>query len=58
MAPTGKIITLAGNPQDENSFEQPKKLSPQESVFNRFSKQFTYDFAPMSYTIMRVRVTK
>ena len=58
VAPTGKIITLAGNPQDENSFEQPQKLSPQESVFNRFSKQFTYDFAPMSYTIMRVRVTK
>ena len=58
VAPTGKIITLAGNPQDENSFEQPKKLSPQGSVFNRFSKQFTYDFAPMSYTIMRVRVTK
>jgi alpha-L-arabinofuranosidase len=58
IAPQGKVITLAGNPQDENSFAQPTKLAPRETTFSQFGRQFSYDFAPMSYTILRVKVTQ
>ena len=53
---TGRVITLSGNANDENSFEQPTKLAPQTALFGKFGKQFDYEFAPMSFTIMRVKV--
>ena len=56
VMPTGRVITLSGNATDENTFEQPTKLSPQTSLFGKFGKQFSYEFAPMSFTIMRVKV--
>ena len=58
VMPTGKVITLCGNAQDENTFEQPTKLAPQTTLFGKFGKQFDYEFAPMSFTIMRVKVEK
>lgn len=51
----GKVITLSGNPLDENTFEQPTKLIPVETAYNGFADKFTYEFAPMSYTIMRIK---
>lgn len=56
VMPTGRVITLSGNAQDENTFEQPTKLAPQTTIFGKFGKQFSYEFAPMSFTIMRVKV--
>ena len=56
VMPTGRVITLSGNANDENSFEQPTKLAPQTALFGKFGKQFDYEFAPMSFTIMRVKV--
>ena len=58
VMPTGRIITLSGNANEENSFEQPTKLAPQTALFGKFGKQFDYEFAPMSFTIMRVKVEK
>ena len=58
VIPTGKTITLSGNAQDENSFEQPTKLSPQTSLYGKFGKRFSYEFAPMSFTILRIKVSK
>ena len=58
VMPTGRVITLCGNAQDENTFEQPTKLAPIETRFGKFGKQFEYEFAPMSFTIMRVKVSK
>ena len=58
VAQQGKVITLSGDPQDENTFEQPTKLSPKTTDYHQFGKTFSYNFAPMSYTIMRVKVTK
>ena len=55
VAPIGKVITLSGDANDENSFEQPTKLSPVTTLFGNFDKQFTYEFAPMSFTIMRIK---
>ena len=58
VMPTGKVITLCGEAHDENSFDQPTKLSPKTSVWGKFGKQFSYEFAPMSFTVLRVKVTK
>ena len=53
---TGKVITLsATSGEEENSFEEPQKIYPSESTFNKFGETFTYKFAPFSYTIMRIK---
>ena len=55
VAPEGKVITISGNAQEENNFEEPYKLVPVTTTFNGFAKQFSYEFAPMSYTILRIK---
>ena len=56
---TGKIITLkADSGKDENSFENPQKIYPKEEVFNGAGKEFSYSFAPYSFTILRVKADK
>ena len=53
---TGKVISLSAvSDMDENSFEEPKKIYPQESEFKGFGKSFDYAFPPFSYTILRVK---
>lgn len=57
VAKQGKVISLtAQHAEDENSFEEPKKIYPKESVSNGFGEQFDYDFPPLSYTVLRVKV--
>ncbi len=58
VMPTGKVVTLSGNAEDENTFDQPTKLAPQTTLYGKFGKQFSYEFAPMSFTVMRVKVEK
>lgn len=58
VLPTGKVITLNGDANDENTFEQPTKLAPRTTLFGKFGKQFNYEFSPMSFTVMRVKVSK
>ena len=55
VTPQGKVITLSGDANAENSFEQPKLIAPVESTYAKFGKQFTYEFKPMSYTILRIK---
>lgn len=53
---TGKVISLsAASDMDENSFEEPMKISPKESEYKGFGKSFDYTFPPFSYTILRVK---
>lgn len=58
VLPTGKVITLSGDANDENTFEQPTKLAPCTTLFGKLGKQFDYEFPPMSFTVMRVKVSK
>ena len=58
VMPTGKVITLNGEADDENSFAQPTRLSPRTALFGKFGKHFEYEFLPMSFTIMRVKVSR
>ncbi|WP_352421617.1 alpha-L-arabinofuranosidase C-terminal domain-containing protein [Proteiniphilum sp.] len=55
---TGKIISLTAiSGEEENSFDEPKKIYPQESFYNKFGREFGYSFPPFSYTILRVKAT-
>ena len=59
IGPSGKIISLsAKSGSDENSFEEPLKISPIESKYNNFGKSFNYEFPPFSYTIFRIKTSK
>ena len=52
----GKVISLtAESGEAENSFEEPKKIYPQEFLYDKFAKEFEYDFPPFSYTILRIK---
>lgn len=56
IASEGKIITLsADSPTSENSLTSPTLISPIETTFNGFKKEFEYSFKPYSVTIMRVK---
>lgn len=56
---TGKIISLiAKSGEEENSFENPKNIYPQESEYNQFGENFEYSFPPYSYTILRVKASR
>ena len=53
----GKVITLSADSlYDENDFENPDKIHPVESVYDKFSKSFNMTFEPNSFTILRVKV--
>ncbi|KAA6300057.1 MAG: Extracellular exo-alpha-L-arabinofuranosidase [Candidatus Ordinivivax streblomastigis] len=55
----GKVISLAAKSgAEENSFENPKNIYPQESKCKQLGKEFEYRFLPFSYTILRVKVSK
>ena len=58
VLPAGKVITLNGDANDENTFLQPTKLAPKTTLFGKFGRQFDYEFSPMSFTILRVKVNK
>jgi alpha-L-arabinofuranosidase len=50
-----KLIVLAGEPNDENSFAGPQSISPKESVLNISSPAFHHDFPANSVTILRLK---
>lgn len=55
----GKVITLTSDSnQDDNSFENPKKVAPVESTYRGFDTSFKMKFKPNSFTILRIKATK
>lgn len=56
---TGKVITLAATSgEEENTMDDPLKIAPAESEFNKFGETFSYIFKPFSYTILRIKAKK
>lgn len=54
----GRIITLsAASGKDENSFEIPLLISPQEISYDKFAREFTYNFKPYSLTVLRIKTS-
>ena len=57
--PQAKVITLTSSSlTDENSIKEPKKIYPAENKIAISSPNFTFDFTPYSFTILRVSVEK
>ncbi|TWT35933.1 Extracellular exo-alpha-L-arabinofuranosidase precursor [Posidoniimonas corsicana] len=51
-----KLVQLTGNPEDENSIEAPKRVSPAESSVNLAAGDFVHEFPPHSFSILRIPV--
>lgn len=49
-----EILLTSTNPTDENSFENPMKISPKTQKVSGIKSQFEYEFAPYSLTILRI----
>ena len=59
VAAKAVAFTLAGgSQQDENSFAEPRKVSPQESKIKISSPQFSYTFPANSLTVLRLKISK
>jgi alpha-L-arabinofuranosidase len=57
IASEGKIISISSaSGKDENTFSSPMKISPVKEKFTQFSNNFTYNFKPWSFTILRIKV--
>jgi alpha-L-arabinofuranosidase len=53
---TGQIITLsAASETDENTFDQPTKISPKQEAFTSFAPSFDLEFKPYSLTVLRIK---
>ena len=55
ISANAKIIVLAGNLRDENSFAEPQKISPKESALTISRPKFTHEFPANSFTIIRLK---
>jgi alpha-L-arabinofuranosidase len=54
---TGKAIVLSsGNPDDENSIDEPDRVVPKSSEFRIPAAEFSYDFPGNSVAVLRVPV--
>ena len=50
-----KITVLTGEMRDENSFAEPQKVSPKETVLKISSTQFQHEFPANSLTVLRLK---
>jgi alpha-L-arabinofuranosidase len=58
IASDARLIVLAGAPDDENSFAEPKKITPHESKLNVATPQFNHSFPANSLTVLRLKAEK
>jgi len=55
IAGKARVITLSGSPDDMNSFEEPGKIAPVEQDETIGGARFQREFAPNSFTVIRIR---
>lgn len=56
VEPKGSVITLSAKSElEENSMQEPTKIAPVESTYSKFSSVFNYNFAPWSFTVLRIK---
>lgn len=57
VAPRGESITLCGEkPTDENTLEEPNKVTPVSASFGNAGEDTRYSFRPYSVTVLRLDV--
>ena len=57
-APDADVWTLTGALDAANSPEEPERIHAVQTTFPQAAPQFAYDFAPNSYTILRLKRVK
>ncbi len=58
-ASSAQVITLRGEgPADENTFDEPMRVSPVRSAFEGAGREFVYPVQPWSVTILRIPVQR
>ena len=50
----GQAVVLQGNPEDENSIQQPDKVAPVQQTVDVSQPRFRHAFAPNSLTVLRL----
>ena len=56
IRPEGKVISLTATYEnEENNFENPRKIYPVVNLYKDFSDNFNYEFPQYSYTILRIK---
>lgn len=50
------VLTLAGKPDDENSFSDPEKIVPRQTTLKKSSPGFNYSFPANSFTVLRLKI--
>jgi alpha-L-arabinofuranosidase len=58
VSSTGQALVLASaNLADQNTFEEPAKVSPKTLPLENVSPQFNYTFGPCSLTVLRIHAS-
>ena len=52
---TSKITLSSEKETDENSFDQPLRISPRKEMYSGFSASFGMEFKPYSLTVLRIK---
>lgn len=55
-SPAKAIVLTSGNPRDENSFEEPQKVVPQETSIEVSGPRFEHTLPANSLTVLRLRI--
>lgn len=50
----GKVTVISGNPDDENSYENPELISPVEEKLNQISEKFTFKTKACSLSVIEI----
>jgi alpha-L-arabinofuranosidase len=58
LNPEGAATILSANADDENSLDEPRKVSPASLPINNVGEHFNYAFKPWSLTIIRIAAAK
>ncbi|MCR4580568.1 MAG: hypothetical protein K5681_09515 [Treponema sp.] len=54
LAKDAKVIVISGNPDDENSYENPKLIAPVEEKLSEIGEKFTYRTKPTSVSVIKI----
>ena len=50
-----EVIVISGNPDDENSYENPKLIAPVEESLSGISNNFTYTTKASSVSVIKIK---
>ncbi len=55
VSPEATEFVLSGSPNEENSMDQPDRIAPIESKIDNVASNFSCNFPPHSFTVLRIK---